>query len=65
MNYQDIAVRALKTFAQAFLAVFVAANVVSIGDISIGLLDTGVAAGLAAVASLVQNVLLGLASSGE
>ncbi len=65
MNYQDIAVRALKTFAQAFLAVFVAANVLSLGDVTITLLDTGVAAGLAAVASLVQNLLLGVVNSGE
>ena len=61
MNYQDIAVRALKTFAQAFLA----ANVLSLGDVTITLLDTGVAAGLAAVASLVQNLLLGVVNSGE
>ena len=63
MNWQDIGIRAAKTFAQAFLAVFVAANVVSIGDITIGLLDTGVAAGLASLASFVQNVLLGARNS--
>ena len=63
MNWQDIGIRALKTFAQAFLAVFIAANVVSIGDITIGLLDTGVAAGLAALASFVQNVLIGATPS--
>ncbi len=59
MNWQDIGIRAAKTFVQAFLAVFVAANVMSLGDISIGLLDTGVAAGLAALASFAQNVVLG------
>ena len=62
MNWQDIGFRALKTFGQAFLAVFVAANIVSLGDISIGLLDTAFAAGLAALASFVQNVVLGAAN---
>ena len=59
MNWQDIGIRAAKTFAQAFLAVFIAANVVSVGDISVDLLNVGVAAGLVALASFVQNVVIG------
>ena len=46
-----------------FVAVFVAANVVSLGDVTIGLLDTGVAAGLAALASFAQNTVLGATRS--
>ena len=63
MNWQDIGIRALKTFAQAFVAVFVAANVVSLGDVTLSLLDTGFAAGLAALASFAQNVVLGVTKS--
>ncbi len=63
MNWQDIGWRALKTFGQAFVAVFVAANLVSLGDITVTLLDTAFAAGLAALLSFVQNVVLGAAST--
>jgi hypothetical protein len=59
MNWQDIGIRAAKTFAQAFLAVIIAANVVSIGDVTIDLLDGAFVAGLAALASFLNNAVLG------
>ena len=58
MNWQDIGIRAAKTFGQAFLAIFIAANVASLGDVTVGLLDTAFIAGVAALASFVQNLLL-------
>ena len=65
MNWTDIAVRAGKTFAQAFVAVLVAANIVQVGDITQTLIGSATAAGLAALLSFVQNTVLGAVSSGE
>ncbi len=58
MNWKDIAVRAGKTFAQAFVAVVVAAGITSVSDIDLQLLDAAFVAGLAAALSLVNNVVL-------
>ncbi len=63
MDWKDIGVRAAKTFGQAFLAVLIAANVTAIGDVTLSLLDTAFAAGLAALASFAQNVILAARSS--
>jgi hypothetical protein len=58
MNWKDIAVRAAKTFGQAFLAVVVAAGVTSVGDIDLQLVDAAFVAGLAALASFLNNLVL-------
>lgn len=59
MNWQDIGIRAAKTFGQAFLAVLIAANVTSLGDFTWPLLDSAFVAGVAALMSFVNNVALG------
>ena len=58
MDWKDTAVRAAKTFGQAFLAVVVAAGITSVGDIDLQLLDAAFVAGLAAGLSFVNNVAL-------
>ena len=59
MNWQDIGVGAAKTFAQAFLAVVVAAGITSVSDLDLQLLAAAFVAGLAALMSFVNNVALG------
>jgi hypothetical protein len=63
MNWQDIGIRAAKTFGQAFLAVLLAANVASLGDLTWPLLDAALVAGLAALASFANNAVLGAGSN--
>ncbi len=58
MNWTDIAVRAAKTFAQAFVAVVIAAGITSVSDLDLQLLDAAFVAGLAAGLSFVNNVAL-------
>lgn len=58
MNWKDVAVRAAKTFAQAFVAVVIAAGITSVSDIDLQLLDAAFVAGLAALLSFVNNVAL-------
>lgn len=61
MVSRDVWVRAGKTFLQAFLAVLVASGFSSVTDLfSVALLDQAAVAGLAALFSMVQNVLLAL-----
>ena len=56
--WKDIAVRAGKTFLQAFLAVVIATKIGSVADLaSLELLDQAFVAGLAAFFSFAQNVL--------
>ena len=58
MNWKDVAVRAAKTFGQAFVAVVVAAGITSVSDVDLQLLDAAFVAGLAALLSFVNNVAL-------
>ena len=61
MNWQDIGIRAAKTFGQAFLAVLLAVNIDSLADLAnYELLDAAFAAGLAALLSFINNVVLQL-----
>jgi len=63
MNWTDIAVRAGRTFLQAFLAVVIASEIASVADLaSVELLDSAAVAGLAALFSFAQSVLTDLAS---
>lgn len=55
---RDPLVRAVRTFVQAFLAVFLASDVVSLsGFTDVALLDQAATAGIVAVLSLVQNLV--------
>jgi hypothetical protein len=58
MTWQDIAIRAGKTFLQAFIAVLLAANITSLGDLGLPLLDAAFVAGLSAAVSGLQNTFL-------
>lgn len=61
MDWQDIAVRAGKTFLQAFIAVLIASEIGSVTDLaSVELWDSAAVAGLAALLSFAQNVLTAL-----
>ena len=61
MDWQDIAVRAGKTFLQAFIAVLIASEVGSVTDLtSLELWDQAAVAGLAAILSFAQNTLAAL-----
>ncbi len=63
MNYKDIAIRAGKTFLQAFLAIIAAAEIASIGDLAnVALLDQALVAGFAALLSVANNLLLSFKS---
>ncbi len=57
MNWRDIGVRAVKTFAQAFVGVVVAAQLASLGDLNYQLLAAALVAGISALASFAQNAL--------
>ena len=58
LNWKDIAIRAGKTFLQAFIAVLIASKIGSIGDlVDPALLDQAAVAGLAALLSVAQNIL--------
>jgi hypothetical protein len=58
MNWQDILIRAAKTFLQSFIAVLIAAEVSSVADFaSITLWDQAAVAGVAALLSFAQNTL--------
>ena len=61
-DWQDIAVRAGKTFGQAFLAVVIAAGITSVSDLDLQLLDAAFVAGLAALMSFVNNIALAAGS---
>lgn len=61
MNYKDILSRAVKTFIQAFLAVFLAQLTVGVlGDMNalLALAQSASLAGLAALISFLQNRFL-------
>ena len=60
MNLRDIGIRAVKTFAQAFVGVIVAVQLTSLGDLNYQLLAAATVAGISALASFVQNTLLGI-----
>ena len=55
---KDIGIRAAKTFGQAFAAVIVAAQISTTGDLTYQLFAAAGVAGLAAVASFVNNLFL-------
>ncbi len=58
MNWKDIAVRAVKTFVQSFVAILLASQIGSLADLlNPTLLDQAAVAGVAALLSFVQNVL--------
>ena len=61
MNLRDIGIRAVKTFAQAFVGVVVAVQLTSLGDLNYQLLAAATVAGISALASFVQNALLAVA----
>lgn len=61
MNYQDIAVRAGKTFLQAFLAVLIAAQFSTVPELfAPALWEQAAVAGTAAAISALQNILTNL-----
>ena len=60
VDWKDLVVRAVKTFVQAAVAIFVAAEIASVGDVNLALVDQAVVAGGAALLSFVQNFLLSL-----
>ena len=65
MDWQDIGIRAGKTFVQSFLAVVIATEVNSASDfLSLELWDQAFVAGIAAFFSFAQNTLTALGSNG-
>ena len=58
LDWRDYAIRAGKTFVQAFLAIIISVQITSVADLfSPDLLDQAFVAGLAAVISFAQNAL--------
>lgn len=64
MNWKDVGVRAGKTFLQSFLAILIASQIATVGDLlDPTLLDQAAVAGIAALLSFAQNVLNALDDS--
>ncbi len=56
IDWSDLGERAIWTFAQAFLGTFAVVNVLDVDELKAAAL-AGVAAGIAAVLSLIKNVV--------